>query len=321
VETGRGWTIGVLGLDSRRGLGIFLFTTSSRTALGPTQPPIQWVPGALSLGVKRPGREADHSPPSSAEVKECVELYLHSPNTPSWRGAQLKKHRDNFTYTFYLYFRRCEVWLWNSRNDFIASIPLCLRIAEGGGLSSKYSPWAAMHVAQRCCHCRKHFWNSCCRIAVSAVVTFFLSVSSFFWNLRPFEADCFWKQPELTRSQLKRIGWVFDFSNWFLGQKLLDRERLVSWSIVVVENVIIGPKFMPFYMYATVSVSKFSCTTIAPILKHLSECTRFHTFQHFHRFSEFLDDLIFHHLPLSLDPLWTVYATQRTLDFFIVSTS
>jgi len=45
-------------------------------------------------------READHSSSSSAEVKECVELYLHSPNTPSWRGAQLK-HRDNFTFTFY----------------------------------------------------------------------------------------------------------------------------------------------------------------------------------------------------------------------------
>jgi hypothetical protein len=66
--TGR--TIGVLGFDSRRGLGIVLFTTASRTALGPTQPPIQWVPGSLSLAVKRPGREADHSPPSSAEVKE-----------------------------------------------------------------------------------------------------------------------------------------------------------------------------------------------------------------------------------------------------------
>jgi hypothetical protein len=65
-----GWTIGVLGFDSRRGLGIFLFTTVSRTALGPTQLPIRWVPGALSLGVKRPGREADHSPPSSAEVEE-----------------------------------------------------------------------------------------------------------------------------------------------------------------------------------------------------------------------------------------------------------
>jgi hypothetical protein len=47
-----------------------LFTTASITALGPTHPPIQWVPGALSLGVKRPGREADSSPLSSAEFKE-----------------------------------------------------------------------------------------------------------------------------------------------------------------------------------------------------------------------------------------------------------
>jgi hypothetical protein len=44
-------------------------------------------------GVKRPGREAGHSPPSSAKDKEWVELYLHSPNTPTWRCAQLK-HRD-----------------------------------------------------------------------------------------------------------------------------------------------------------------------------------------------------------------------------------
>jgi hypothetical protein len=62
--------IGVLGFDSSRGLGIFLFTTASRTALGPTQPSIKWVPGALSLGIKRPGRETDHSPTSSAEVEE-----------------------------------------------------------------------------------------------------------------------------------------------------------------------------------------------------------------------------------------------------------
>jgi hypothetical protein len=39
-----------------------IITTVSRTALGPTQPPIQWVQGAFSLGVKRPGCEADHSP-------------------------------------------------------------------------------------------------------------------------------------------------------------------------------------------------------------------------------------------------------------------
>jgi hypothetical protein len=61
--------IEVLGFDSRRGLGNFLFTTISRIALGPTQPPIQRVPRALSLRVKRPGRQADHSLPSSAKVK------------------------------------------------------------------------------------------------------------------------------------------------------------------------------------------------------------------------------------------------------------
>jgi len=60
---------------------------------------IQYVPEALSLGVKRPGRETGHSPPSSAEVKEWVEPYLQSPNTPSWCGTQLK-HRDNFTFNF-----------------------------------------------------------------------------------------------------------------------------------------------------------------------------------------------------------------------------
>jgi hypothetical protein len=35
--------------------------------------------GLFPWGLKRPGREADHSPPSRAEVKEWVELYLHSP--------------------------------------------------------------------------------------------------------------------------------------------------------------------------------------------------------------------------------------------------
>jgi hypothetical protein len=34
--------------------------------------------GVSSLGVKRQGREVDHSPPSGAEVKND-ELYLHSP--------------------------------------------------------------------------------------------------------------------------------------------------------------------------------------------------------------------------------------------------
>jgi hypothetical protein len=37
---------------------IFLFPTASRSSQGPTQPRIQWVPGALSPGIKRLGHEA-----------------------------------------------------------------------------------------------------------------------------------------------------------------------------------------------------------------------------------------------------------------------
>jgi hypothetical protein len=70
--------IGVLGFDSRWGLRIFLFTIASRTTLGPTQPPSQWVPGALSLGVKRPGRQADHSPPSNDwSYNSTLPILLH----------------------------------------------------------------------------------------------------------------------------------------------------------------------------------------------------------------------------------------------------
>jgi hypothetical protein len=65
------------GLDDRgsrvrfpAGAGNFPLHHRVQNGSGATQPPIQWIPGDLSLGVKRPGREADHSPPSSDEVKE-----------------------------------------------------------------------------------------------------------------------------------------------------------------------------------------------------------------------------------------------------------
>jgi hypothetical protein len=57
--------------DFREGLVIFLIAIASRLAVGSTQPPIQWVSGVFPPGVKWPGREADHSPPSSAEVKNA----------------------------------------------------------------------------------------------------------------------------------------------------------------------------------------------------------------------------------------------------------
>jgi hypothetical protein len=79
--------IGVWGFDCRRGLEIFLFT-ACRPALGPTQSPNQWIPRDLSPVVKRPGSEADHSSPSSAEVNNarcCTSTHRTSP----WRGDLL----------------------------------------------------------------------------------------------------------------------------------------------------------------------------------------------------------------------------------------
>ena len=40
--------------------------------------------GYLSRGLRRPGRGVNHPPPSSAEVKERVELYFYNSPGPSW---------------------------------------------------------------------------------------------------------------------------------------------------------------------------------------------------------------------------------------------
>jgi hypothetical protein len=65
------------GLDDRgyrvrfsAGAGNFSSHHRVQNGSGATQPPIQWVPGTLSLGIKRPEREADHSSPCRVEVRE-----------------------------------------------------------------------------------------------------------------------------------------------------------------------------------------------------------------------------------------------------------
>jgi hypothetical protein len=70
IATGYGQDDRAVGVPSPGRVKNFLFSTLSRPALGSTQPPNQWVPGALPPGIKLPGREADHSPPASAEVKK-----------------------------------------------------------------------------------------------------------------------------------------------------------------------------------------------------------------------------------------------------------
>jgi hypothetical protein len=69
---------------------------ASRPVLGLIQPPIQWVQGASSPGIKRLGSEADHSPPSVAEVNNA---WRHTSTPHVFIAWCLVKHRENFTFT------------------------------------------------------------------------------------------------------------------------------------------------------------------------------------------------------------------------------
>jgi hypothetical protein len=65
-EKNRDYSVGIATgyvLDTRGlipGKSKFFSSPQSRPALGPTQPPVQWVPRAISPVVKRPWRQADH---------------------------------------------------------------------------------------------------------------------------------------------------------------------------------------------------------------------------------------------------------------------
>ena len=85
-----------------------------------TRPHLPWGPPSLlysgyrvSLsGLKRPGRGVDHPPPSSAEFKERVELYLYSP-----LSVFVAYYRVNLKYKI-----KSLTWMqqfWSSQNTLI----------------------------------------------------------------------------------------------------------------------------------------------------------------------------------------------------------
>jgi hypothetical protein len=59
----------------------------------PTQSPIQWLPGALSLRVKQPGCEIENSPPPSTEAMNGGAI------PPFLIYLQVIKYRDKFAFT------------------------------------------------------------------------------------------------------------------------------------------------------------------------------------------------------------------------------
>jgi hypothetical protein len=78
----------------------FLFSTASTPALGYIRFLIQRALGTVSSRLKRPAREADHSPPPSAEVKNDADILLLSLK-PSWLidNVLVNKHWYNLTFT------------------------------------------------------------------------------------------------------------------------------------------------------------------------------------------------------------------------------
>jgi hypothetical protein len=91
ITTGYGlddWGVGV-----RVPLGSRIFSMSSRPALGPTQPFIQWVPRDSFPGVKRSGREANQSPPSNVEVKKTWICTSTPPHVAVLNGKVASKYR------------------------------------------------------------------------------------------------------------------------------------------------------------------------------------------------------------------------------------
>jgi len=62
---------------------MFLLITTQRMTFGP---PIACIPAALSPGAMRTKHKANHSPPSSAEVKIHGTLPQRS-DTPPWHSA------------------------------------------------------------------------------------------------------------------------------------------------------------------------------------------------------------------------------------------
>jgi hypothetical protein len=111
IMSGYGLEDRAIGVRSPAGAKIFSLTSMSRPALGPTQSPVQWVPGVLSPGVKR-GRGVTltthhHLVPRS----EMSRSYTSTPpQEPAWRVAELL----------------CFIWMSNDLNFYMV---LCENIA------------------------------------------------------------------------------------------------------------------------------------------------------------------------------------------------
>jgi hypothetical protein len=128
------------------GKGHFSFTTTYRPALGSTQPPIQSVPGNLSTGVKRPGREADHYLYIAPRLRMCgaippspIRLYglvlQAEPRDVSHRfhGPLFKESQTENTFTI------TKRWRIEIRLTVPRYFEICTQISECHAASARIS--------------------------------------------------------------------------------------------------------------------------------------------------------------------------------------
>jgi hypothetical protein len=88
-----------------------LFAIKYTPALGSTNSPIKWLPWTLSMEVKRPKREDDHSPPYSVKVKNACSYA----STPQYGTMQT---RSRF---FFGLVTPCSGWIPNVSEENTAS--------------------------------------------------------------------------------------------------------------------------------------------------------------------------------------------------------
>jgi hypothetical protein len=70
----------------------FIFATSSKPFLGPTQSHIKWIRWALSRGIKWLGPEANHSPETGSDVKK---MWVYIPVDEALQVIRNKLHNDD----------------------------------------------------------------------------------------------------------------------------------------------------------------------------------------------------------------------------------
>jgi hypothetical protein len=122
------------------------------------------------LGVKRPKLKPEHSPPSSAEVKNAWSYTSTPLIMPSW-------HRDIFTLSRGPFAKFVDSLYYSESELFGGAVTVSF---------SKYLPWQAMHFLQR----SNHFSKTCCRPLIT---------SKFLASEFPFHG---WKSPEIVWNEI-----------------------------------------------------------------------------------------------------------------------